>query len=326
MRNPCSSSLFSGAILLASCLATSATLCDTIPFRRGDSNVDGTVDLSDAIHSLGYLFLGSPADLDCHDASDSNGDGTIDLTDAVYGLAYLFQGGPPPPAPGPLECGSLAEAVLGCERYPACASPQPPVITDGPTATPGATVAGKAVTLSVAASDPDGDPLAYSWTQTEPAQPLGTFVSGQAAASAVWFPPAISEQVVFRLEVAVSDGIAPAVSDSVAVTATPPSYGSDVQPIWDSNCTSCHGVSFPSGDLSLVQGVSRANLVNVAALACPPLVRVQPGSPEGSALFRTISGNECGTRMPFSDPGFFDRNPGFLTTIRSWILAGAQDD
>jgi len=28
-------------------------------FKRGDSNLDGTLDLSDAAHTLGYLFLGS---------------------------------------------------------------------------------------------------------------------------------------------------------------------------------------------------------------------------------------------------------------------------
>ena len=34
---------------------------------------------------------------------------------------------------------------------------------------------GQATQLSAAASDPDGDPLSYSWTQTSPASPQGTF-------------------------------------------------------------------------------------------------------------------------------------------------------
>jgi hypothetical protein len=315
--------LFSAAALTVSCLATTASIGDTIPFRRGDSNVDGTVDLSDAVHSLGFLFLGSPSELDCLEASDSNGDATLDLTDAVYTLVYLFQGGQAPPVPGPLECGTIAVSALGCDVYPACASP--PEIASGPAATPGITVPGRQVTLSVTASDPDGDPLSYSWVQTEPAEPRGIFVSGQAAASAVWYPPALASQTAFKLEVTISDGSEPPVGGTVEVTVNLPSYAADVQPIWNASC-SCHTGAFPSGGLSLGQGASYADLVDAPAVSCAPLLRVLPGFPDDSVLFRKIAGGDCGIRMPFSDPTFFDRNPGQLTLIRSWILAGAADD
>ncbi len=36
---------------------------------------------------------------------DSNNDGVLKLSDAINTLNYLFKGGPPPPAPGPIECG-----------------------------------------------------------------------------------------------------------------------------------------------------------------------------------------------------------------------------
>jgi len=69
-------------------------------FLRGDSNRDGKVQLSDAVHILGYLFLGSEAPA-CLDAADTTDDGKIDLTDAVYVLGHLFLGGPAPLEPFP---------------------------------------------------------------------------------------------------------------------------------------------------------------------------------------------------------------------------------
>ena len=73
-------------------------------FRRGDANVDGKLDISDPIAVLGYLFLGTAADL-CHDAGDADDDGDLNITDAIYALNYLFLGGPALPAPGPEDCG-----------------------------------------------------------------------------------------------------------------------------------------------------------------------------------------------------------------------------
>jgi hypothetical protein len=82
-------------------------------FRRGDSNGDDRVDVSDAVHTLSYLFWGGdrPA---CYDAADANDDGTIDISDAITTLDHLFSGSgslaPPGDAPGedltpdPLRC------------------------------------------------------------------------------------------------------------------------------------------------------------------------------------------------------------------------------
>src|SRR6185503_13727226 len=74
-------------------------------FRRGDSNSDSRVDISDSIRSIGCLFLGMPC-TPCSDAGDSNDDGKYDIADPVHTLAWLFFGGIPPPAPGPLLCGA----------------------------------------------------------------------------------------------------------------------------------------------------------------------------------------------------------------------------
>jgi hypothetical protein len=89
-------------------------------FRRGDSNGDSKVDLSDGIHILSILFIGFAAP-ECIDASDSNNDGTLDLTDGIVVFNYLFLGGNPPASPGPTSCGLDSGADdLDCGSYTAC--------------------------------------------------------------------------------------------------------------------------------------------------------------------------------------------------------------
>lgn len=92
-----------------------------VPFRRGDANRDGRFDVSDAVATLGFLFLGAPPTLACAKSTDTNGDGALDLSDVVWTLAYLFLGGPEPPPPFP-TCGTdpTPERVLGCESFPGC--------------------------------------------------------------------------------------------------------------------------------------------------------------------------------------------------------------
>jgi hypothetical protein len=64
---------------------------DFLDFLRADANGDATVDLSDAISTLGFLYLGeeSPA---CPDAADADDNGALDITDPILTLNYLFQG------------------------------------------------------------------------------------------------------------------------------------------------------------------------------------------------------------------------------------------
>ena len=86
------------------------------PFLRGDSNGDSSLDLSDAISILRFLFLGASSP-SCQAAADSNGDGDIDITDAIYSLNFLFLGGDALPAP--TQCGTSeleSDIALGCEN------------------------------------------------------------------------------------------------------------------------------------------------------------------------------------------------------------------
>jgi chitodextrinase len=92
--------------------AKTSQVCATTPkpptgtnFKRGDTNADGGINLTDAVVLLGYLFLGNPTSLSCQDAADANDSGDLNLTDAVYGLGWMFLGNPTAlPAPGAV-CG-----------------------------------------------------------------------------------------------------------------------------------------------------------------------------------------------------------------------------
>jgi len=72
-------------------------------FRRGDVNVDGSVNIADAITILGHLFGGEPAP-SCPDAADTNDDGAVNIADAIKVLGFLFGGEGPLPEPSE-RCG-----------------------------------------------------------------------------------------------------------------------------------------------------------------------------------------------------------------------------
>ena len=96
--------------------------CDTVPptqFLRGDPNVDGSRDISDAILILLYLFAGAD-EPGCLKTADTTDDGVVDITDSIRLLGYLFIGGEPPPAP--LEaCGvDPTPDDVTCVSYPPC--------------------------------------------------------------------------------------------------------------------------------------------------------------------------------------------------------------
>jgi hypothetical protein len=89
-------------------------------FVRGDSNADGALDVSDAVATLGVLFLGAKAPW-CMDAGDATDDGYFDISDAVTTLNFLFLGGPALPEPRAGTCGvDPSDDGLGCESYAPC--------------------------------------------------------------------------------------------------------------------------------------------------------------------------------------------------------------
>ncbi len=114
----------------------------------------------------------------------------------------------------------------------------------------------------------------------------------------------------------------------MSVGVTVPSYANHIQPIWNQACTSCHDNTSPSGGMNLLSGSSYAAIVNVNGnnTSCGTLRRVRPAMPDSSLLVRKISGSACGNRMPQNNQNFFVTNPGFITRIRSWIIANAPNN
>ncbi len=92
------------------------------PFRRGDANEDGTVNIADGIQILIYLFANGSTP-PCLEAANVNDDGGIQVDDAIALLSYVFCGGAAPPSPGPDTCGIDpvdSPSSMGCNTYDAC--------------------------------------------------------------------------------------------------------------------------------------------------------------------------------------------------------------
>lgn len=61
----------------------------------GDSNGDGVVSVTDAVHLVSFIFANGTPPYPIS-AGDVNSDGRINITDAVYLINYVFGGGPGP--------------------------------------------------------------------------------------------------------------------------------------------------------------------------------------------------------------------------------------
>ena len=89
-----------------------------VPFRRGDANTDGSVNLPDAQHVLNDVFLGGNAS-SCLDTADSNDDGKIGLSDGITILNFLFRDGSIKD-PGAADCGQDSTCdLITCNEYTA---------------------------------------------------------------------------------------------------------------------------------------------------------------------------------------------------------------
>ena len=90
-----------------------------IPFRRGDADADGDLDLDDGVTMISHRTPGGLVP-PCFKAADANDDGSVNVTDVVHLLSILFRSGPALPAPF-MECGLDPTAdELSCKSFPVC--------------------------------------------------------------------------------------------------------------------------------------------------------------------------------------------------------------
>jgi Zn-dependent metalloprotease len=110
------------SFVLALFLALGASAASAQSFVRGDANIDGNVDISDATTILGCLFLGDSCPDGCLKVADTNDDGGVDIADPIQLLNFLFLGGQSPALPFP-DCGDdPTRDELSCREYPHCDS------------------------------------------------------------------------------------------------------------------------------------------------------------------------------------------------------------
>ncbi len=104
----------------------------------------------------------------------------------------------------------------------------------------------------------------------------------------------------------------------------------DVQPIFTGNClcSGCHAGSSPEEGMSLGEGQTFSQVVNVAARQLPSMNRVTPNQPDNSYLVHKVQGTHLdvdvggsGSRMPL---GRSPLSQSDIDLIRAWIQAGAQ--
>src|SRR3954470_15005436 len=97
---------------------------------------------------------------------------------------------------------------------------------------------------------------------------------------------------------------------AAAVAQTPVSFSKDIQPIFEASCWKCHGQAVQLSKLDLRSRESAiAGGAHGAAIA--------PGNPDGSRLFRMISGVEKPS-MPMDGK----LSPEQVQKLRLWIEQG----
>ena len=108
------------------------------------------------------------------------------------------------------------------------------------------------------------------------------------------------------------------------VVPTPPaevSFSAQVQPVFNAECTGCHGLN-GNGGLDLREGEAHGNLVGIPSQGYAGQL-VTAGDPDVSILHRKLNGLPgVGDQMPLG--GSLPEETRNL--IRDWIAEGAQDN
>jgi hypothetical protein len=103
------------------------------------------------------------------------------------------------------------------------------------------------------------------------------------------------------------------------------SYQTDIVPILEQNCATCHLTGEEAGGMSLVGDAAIGYLVGKPSEGAPAIMRVAPGAPDKSYLVMKLEGTHNdhggqGARMPF---GGAPLNETDMAKIRTWIAQGA---
>lgn len=155
------------------------------------------------------------------------------------------------------------------------------------------------------------------------------FVASKQLKCNVTIPATVADGTKVGVRVVNPDNRQAEIANAFTITSgdggngTTVSYAGDIQPVFDTNCTGCHGVGGNAG-LNLNPGVSYGNIVNVPSSQMPNLMRIKPGNPANSYLIRKIKGEGIsGGRMPL---GRSPLSAAVIGKFETWVNEGAQDN
>jgi hypothetical protein len=114
-------------------------------------------------------------------------------------------------------------------------------------------------------------------------------------------------------------------SSALSAAASDVSFNDDIVPLLKSRCVMCHLPGAEQAGLALHPKGGYANLVDVKSTQSP-LLRVSPGKPEESYLYRKLTGTHIqvggsGERMPFGEASL---SAAEIDRVRRWIEGGAR--
>lgn len=191
----------------------------------------------------------------------------------------------------------------------------PPVVAITSPTPPVNAQVGQMIQFQATASDPDGDPLTVAWD-------FGDGVTDTTNSLVV--SHAYANPGNFTVTVTASDGRGGSASATlqVSVATAAPTLTQLQNDIFTPRCSGCHPPS--GGGLDLRAGHTYSSTVNVPSSENPSLMRVKPGDPDNSYLYRKLVGSGIsGARMPAGGP-FLTQSE--LDRVRGWILAGAPNN
>ncbi len=203
-----------------------------------------------------------------------------------------------------------------------------PVANAGPAQS---VVIGALVTLDGSgSSDVNGDPLTYNWSFTSRPDGSNAVLSNSTAVISTFIADIAGTYVV---SLVVNDGKVNSEADSVTITASSTSvvsFSTSVQPIFNSNCITCHVSGGQASFMPLTSDVSYGNLVNQPSTrtGCPTPsgTRVIPFDSADSILYQRISGAglpSCESTMPLGSALLSDTDQNL---IKTWIDEGALNN